>query len=203
MVNSNSSAHHVIERQHTVGFAAAECSFKLDNRFAALAGNPLERFYQQPSHAFRHIGTGKKLYRVSIFNSSLATGNLCQIRCKLSGTVTPFRNIRMGLHNVTPAWKMLPEGVRHDTIVRLGFGRLGLCRSSNRCCRYGAFLGAITELTIKSADFLYAIGVKGFAEKRHRVQSSLRITFGKILPANVCCFIANTYQLFRPCAIIQ
>ena len=45
MVNSNSSAHHVIERQHTVGFAAAECSFKLDNRFAALAGNPLERFY--------------------------------------------------------------------------------------------------------------------------------------------------------------
>ena len=102
----------------------------------------------------------------------------------------------MGLHNVPPAWKILPEGARHDTIVCLGFGRLGLCGGSNRCCRHGAFLGAITELTIKSTDFLYAIDVKGFTEKYHRIQSSLCITLGKILPANVRCSIADTYQLF-------
>ena len=32
-----------------------------------------------------------------------------------------------GAANVPPAWKILPEGARHDTIVCLGFGRLGLC----------------------------------------------------------------------------
>ena len=111
----------MIERQHTVGLAAAKSGFELNNRFSTMPREPLKRLHQESGHALRHIGAGKELDRVSVFNRAFTARYLSQVRCKLCCTVPALSNIRMGLHNVPPAWKMLPEGARHDTIVRLGF----------------------------------------------------------------------------------
>jgi hypothetical protein len=83
----------MIERKHTVCFAAAEGGFELDNRLTVFTGNTSECLNEKPLHTFRNIGSGEKIHRVTVFVCALTSGNLGEIGGKLGVFVSSLRYV--------------------------------------------------------------------------------------------------------------
>ena len=111
------AAQQVIQRQHTVCFAAAEGRFQLNNRLAVFAGHTSHRLHQQALHALRHIGAGKKLYGITIFKGTFATCHLRKVCRKFSVTIAPLSHIGVRLHHITPAGKSSRGNSQHSGIA--------------------------------------------------------------------------------------
>ena len=89
------TVEQMIKSQHTMGLAAAERSFKLNDRLPVAQTEPTKRLRQQSFHSCRYIGTGKEFHRVEIFGTSLATRYLGKVSGELCLPITSLRYIRM------------------------------------------------------------------------------------------------------------
>src|SRR5262249_11913447 len=70
------ASKQMIEREHTVRFAAAECSFQLDHRLTAFAGHAPQRLYEQATHPLGDVGTPEEFDRVLVLDLSRAAQHL-------------------------------------------------------------------------------------------------------------------------------
>ncbi len=189
----HSAVRDMVKRQHAVRFTAAERCFQLNDRFAAFAADALQELKQKSRHAVGYVGPGEELYRVTVFNSALAPGNLRKVRGEFRGRVTPFRDIRMRDHDVAPSGKA--PALHHSAdLVRfyLGFGRLLRIRGCGSCFR------PVSELPIKSADLFLTLRVNLRAEQRHCVQRTFRVRLCKIGIADMGNLITHAHQLGSP-----
>ncbi len=73
LVQRDHAAQKMIQREHTMGLAAAKGCFELNDGFAVLARNALQSLYQQAGHTFGNVGTGEKFHRVAVFKGTFAT----------------------------------------------------------------------------------------------------------------------------------
>ena len=92
----------MIERQHTVGLAAAKSCFQLDHRLAVFALEALGGLHQQAGHPFCHIGACEEFDGVPVFKSALTAGHLGQIGRELCVFVPALGHIRVRLNNLSP-----------------------------------------------------------------------------------------------------
>ena len=191
------SAQHVIEREHTVCLAAAECRLELDHGLAVLAADASKRLHEQPRHALGHIGTRKELHGVAILERALAACDLCEVCGELGVLVPSRRHIRMRFDYVAPA-RQTAHGDRLQDAARIGCGCFG---GRDRRTIHRASRRAIAQLAQNLADLLCTIGVDRRTETRHRIERTPCIIIGEILAAEMGKIIANTLEFFHPGAI--
>jgi len=191
----------MVEREHTVGLAAAERRLKLNNRFAVLAADAAERLLQKPRHAFRNICTSKKLHWVAVFICTFATGNLGEVGSKLGVLIASLRHIGVWLDNVTPARKPA-EGrdIQDAGLLALYSGYRNSRRFGNSGRAAGAAVPGSTE---QASNLLRAVGVYLVTQARHRVESTPGIVIGEVLAPEVCKFVSYTFKFDCPCAVVD
>ena len=194
----------MIKGKHTVRFSSAKCGFQLDDRFAALARDSLQRFYKQPGHSFGDVSACKKFHRVTVFKSSLSARDLCQISSKFCCLVTAFSNIWMGLHNISPAGKRMAFT---DVILQDASGIRRFFTSFYRgdIFSYSSGTGSrpIAESAIQIPNFLCTIRVKGSTEQCHGIQRTFCIRLIDVLLTDMSHLISHAHEFFRPCTVIS
>ena len=77
------ATHHMVEREHTMSFAATEGRLELDDRISVEPAHATQRLCKQAFHAFGHVGTVEEFNRVAIFKLPLTACNLRQISSEL------------------------------------------------------------------------------------------------------------------------
>ena len=101
--HAGATAHHVIESEHAVRFAATKRGLKLNDGLTVETSHAAQRLHEQPLHAFGHIRSIEEFDRVAVLQLALAARHLGKIRSKLSVFIASLGDIHMGFHDVAPA----------------------------------------------------------------------------------------------------
>ena len=162
-----------------------------------MPANALERFNQEARHTFCEVSTRKELDRITIFVCAFATRHLCQICSELSCTVSSLCNIRVRLHHITPAGKVLTYSLGQNCCCVFL-----LCSvHSSVLNRSGTLSRTVSNRTIECTNFLCGFQIEGLAEKCHRIQGAFRVSGFQIIQANMGYRITDTHQLGCPVAV--
>ena len=113
----------MIQREHAVGFAAAEGCLQLDDRLTVPAGNALEALHQQAAHALGDIGACKEFHRIAVLKRALPAGDLGEVGGKFRILIPALGDIRMRLDHVPPTGQTGCRALQHGGRIALALLR--------------------------------------------------------------------------------
>ena len=199
LVKRRAPSQKVVQGEQGVGLAAAERGLELDDGFAPLAGNPLQRLDHQPAHAAGQIGAGEEFHGVLVLGFRPTPRYLREIRRELRLPVAARGHVGMRSRHFPPRLQSLP-GNRGE------HAGAPLRRRTYRCLHGGGRRRrprrAVAHRAGQRPQALGGIGVDLFDESGRGVEGAPRVLVRHVEEPGMGPLVSRRDQFLDPRAVL-